>query len=332
MRWRGLSEAGETGVAKAIALPALLLFLLAGYAATQNPPAPPDRDSEAFRISVDVPLVVLHATVTDRQGSLVSNLGEQDFEVFENGAAQPIRLFKDEDIPVTVGLVIDHSTTMRPKLAEVSAAARSFVRSSNRRDEMFVVNFNEKVSLGLPTAIRFSDSTAVLERAIASKRTEGETALYDAIAKALEELQAGSRDKKVLVVVSDGGDNASVCTLPQLMKLAERSSAIIYTVGIFDETDPDGKPHVLRRLAHATGGEAFFPSQAAEVVAICERIARDIRHQYTIGYVPTNPARDGAYRAIRVHARPSGRRGLSVRTRTGYVAGGEPPHDKTGVQ
>ena len=156
-----------------------------GYAGHQAPPAPQDRDSGPFRISVDVALVVLHATVTDRQGGFVSDLGEQDFEVYEDGVPQPIRLFSNEDIPVTVGLVVDHSTSMRPKLAEVTAAARAFVRSSNREDEMFVVNFNETVSLGLPAAIRFTDSTAELGNAIAATPTGGQTALYDAIAKAL---------------------------------------------------------------------------------------------------------------------------------------------------
>jgi VWFA-related protein len=322
---RRLSGAGEGGVARAIALPILLLSALAGNAGDQAPPAGQERDLGPLRISVDVALVVLHATVTDRQAGFVSDLGEQDFTVYENGVPQRIGLFKNEDVPVTVGLVVDHSTTMGPKLSEVSAAARIFVRSSNREDEMFVVNFNEIVSLGLPSTIRFSDSTAELEVAIETAPAGGRTALYDAIAKALGELQAGSRDKKVLIVVSDGGDNASACSLAQVMKLAGESSAVIYTIGLFDEDDPDRNPGVLRRLAQATGGEAFLPDKLSEVVAICQRIARDIRHQYTIGYVPINRTRDGAYRAIRVLARSKGRDRMSVRTRTGYIAGGESP-------
>jgi Ca-activated chloride channel homolog len=276
--------------------------------------------------------VVLHATVSDRQGGFVSNLGEQDFVVYEDGRPQPIRLFRNEDIPVTVGLVVDHSTTMQSKLAEVAAAARTFVRSSNREDEMFVVNFNEIVSLGLPGRIRFTDSTAELENAITTAPADGQTALYDAIAKGLEELQAGSRDKKVLIVVSDGGDNVSAHSLAQVMNLAEQSSAVIYTVGLFDQEDPDRNPGVLKRLAQATGGEAFLPYQLSDVVTICEGIARDIRHQYTIGYVPTNPARDGSYRAIRVVARAKGHDKVSVRTRTGYRAGGEPRLDQKGAK
>ena len=320
-----LPRAGKRGAARVIGLPLLLLIALVAYAGQQAPPAGQDHASESFRVKVDVALVVLHATVTDREGGLISTLGEQDFEVYENGVRQPIRLFSNEDIPVTVGLVVDHSTTMRRKLAEVSAAARTFVRSSNREDEMFVVNFNEKVSLGLPGTIRFTNSTAELENAITAAPAGGETALYDGIAKGLEELQAGSRAKKVLIVVSDGGDNASAHSLAQAMKLARQSSAVIYAIGIFDEEDPDRNPGVLKRLAAATGGEAFFPEELSEVVAICERIARDIRHQYTIGYVPSNPAPDGTYRAIRVLARAKGHGRLSVRTRSGYLAGGAPP-------
>jgi VWFA-related protein len=330
---KGLSRAGGRGAAKVIALPTLLLIVLMGYAGHQTPPALQDRDSGPLRISVDVDLVVLHATVSDRQGGFVSDLGERDFEVYEDGVPQSIRLFSSEDVPVTVGLVVDHSTSMFPKIVEVTAAARAFVRSSNRADEMFVVNFNERASLGLPGAFRFTDSTAELGDAIAATPAGGQTALYDAIAKGLEGLQAGSRDKKVLIVVSDGGDNVSAHSLAQVMNLAGQSSAVIYTVGIFEAEDPDRNPRVLKRLAQATGGEAFFPGQTDEVVAICERIARDIRHQYTIGYVPINLAHDGAYHAIRVLARAQGHHDkLSVRTRTGYIAGGEPRRDDKNAQ
>ena len=282
-------------ISKAIRLAALFLMVLSVYAGYQAPTAVQDPAAASFRISVDVPLVVLHATVTDRQGSLVSNLGEQDFQVYENGVPQHIQLFKNEDIPVAVGLVIDHSTSMAPKLAEVTAAARAFVRSSNREDQIFVVNFNEIASLGLPPSIRFTDSAAELEYAISDQSARGQTALYDAIAKALEQLQTASRDKKVLVMVSDGGDNASRRKLDEVMKLAERSSAVIYTIGVFDPDDPDKNPDVLSRLARATGGEAFLPGKLDEVVADCERIARDVRHQYIIGYAPSNPAPDGSY-------------------------------------
>lgn len=322
----GLPRSMACGAARVIALPVLFLV---GYAAYQAPPASQDRDSDSFRIAVDVALVVLHATVTEPDGGYVHNLVEQDFQVLEDGVPQRIRLFKNEDVPVTVGLVIDHSSTMRPKLAEVSAAARTFVRASNREDEVFVVNFNERVALGLPGAIRFTNNTSVLENAITTMPTGGMTALYDAIAKALEESRAGSKDRKVLIVVSDGGDNASARSLNQVMKLAAQSSAIIYTVGLFDEGDPDRNPGVLKRLADATGGEAFLPDRANEVAPICGRIARDIRHQYTIGYVPAKLAHDSVYRAIRVRAQAKGHGRLLVRTRAGYMPGSEPRLDET---
>jgi VWFA-related protein len=312
------------GVARATALAVLFLIGFAGYARYQVQPVGPGPEPDSFRIAVDVSLVVLPATVTNRQGSLVTSLGKQDFKVYENGVLQQIQLFENQDIPVAVGLVVDHSTSMGPKIVEVTGAARAFVRSSNLEDEIFVVNFNEIASLGLPTAIRFTDSTAILERAIADDSTTGQTALYDAVAMGLEHLQASSRDKKVLIVVSDGGDNASRRKLDQVMKMAEESSAVIYTIGLFDDQDPDRNPGVLSRMARTTGGEAFLPRQLDEVKAICERIARDIRHQYTIGYVPSNPARDGSYRAVRVLSRTSGQGKLSVRTRTGYIAGREP--------
>lgn len=329
---RELSRVVKRRAVKAIAAPVLLLIALAAYAGQQAPPAPQDHDAGSLRISVDVALVVLDATVTDREGGLVSDLSEQDFRISEDGVPQRIRLFRNEDIPVTVGLVIDHSTTILPKLAEVAAAARTFVRSSNREDEMFVVNFNETATLGLRGAAHFTNSAADLEAAIVMTPPHGMTALYDAIAKGLGELQVGSRDRKVLIVVSDGGDNASAVGLPQVMKLAQRSSAVIYTVGLLDEADPDRNPRVLKRLAEATGGIAFFPEKLSEVVAICERIAREIRHQYTIGYVPGNPARDGSYRAIRVLARAKSHGRLSVRTRTGYIAGGAPRLDEKGAK
>jgi VWFA-related protein len=314
---------GEHGVARGTVLPTLLLMVMVGHAGYQAPVVRQDPDAGSFRISVDVALVVLQATVTDRQGSVVSTLGERDFEVDEDGIPQHIQLFKNEDIPVTAGLVVDHSTSMWPKMAEVIAAARAFVRSSNREDEMFVVNFNENVSLGLPATVRFSDRTAELEQAILQTGTRGMTALYDAIFKGLEEVQAGSREKKVLIVVSDGGDNASRHSLEQVMKLAEESSAVIYTIGVFDESDQEKNPAVLKRLANATGGETFVPVELDEVVAICERIARDIRHQYTIGYVPINRSRDGDFRHIRLIARAKGQGKLSVRTRSGYIPGGQ---------
>ncbi|HEY3442339.1 MAG TPA: VWA domain-containing protein [Paludibaculum sp.] len=318
------------GVYRAWAILALFPLGMARSTGQQVPPVDP-QEPDTYRISVNVDLVVLHATVRDGKGRFASNLRAQDFKVYEEGVRQTIRLFRHEDTPVTVGLVVDHSGSMKRKLADVITAARTFVRASNPEDEMFVVNFNEHVSLGLPESTRFTNRPDELENAILKTPADGMTALYDAVSVALGRLQTGGREKKVLIVISDGGDNASKRKLAEALTMAAKSSALVYTVGIFDEDDPDRNPGVLNRLARATGGEAYMPDNFSALPAVCERIARDIRHQYTIGYVPANPAQRGAYRAIRVVAAAAGAGKLSVRARDGYVAGGESPPFKDGA-
>src|SRR5947209_9166656 len=189
------------------------------------------QDPQTYQLSVNVDLVVLNATVRDQKGRVASDLRQQDFEVFEDGVRQSIRIFRHEDIPVTVGLVIDHSGSMRPKLASVTAAARTFIQSSSPDDQMFVVNFNEKVTRGLPTAIPFTNRPDELASAISSTPATGKTAIYDAVWKAREWLAGGSRDKKVLIVISDGGDNASAHTLADVLHAGNKSNMQVYTIG-----------------------------------------------------------------------------------------------------
>jgi Ca-activated chloride channel homolog len=293
---------------------ALALIGLTAAACAQVP--------EPFQISVNVDLVVLNVTVRDRDGRVVPDLREQNFEIRDGGALQSTRLFRHEDIPVVVGLVVDHSGSMRRKMPDVIAAVRTFVQSSRPDDEMFVVNFNEHVTLGLSDAVHLSNLPEELALAISRTPADGETALYDAIVKAQELLQASTREKKVLFVISDGGDNASTHTMAEILKTAGQSSTMVYTIGIFDDQDADRNPAVLTRLAVETGGEAFFPAEIREVVSICERIARDIRSQYTLGYVPANPAKPGHYRRIQVTARSADHPKLFVRTRSGYIGAG----------
>ena len=304
----------------------LLFFLivLTGYSQPQNsrqsPPRLNNQNDNQDTIKINVDLVVLHAAVQNSDLTPVSGLGKEDFQVYEDGVLQEIESFSHEDIPVTVGLVIDNSGSMRPKRTEVVAAALAFARASNTKDQIFVVNFNEHVSFGLPANTPFTDKTAQLEFALSKVAADGMTALYDAVAAALEHLKKGDRDKHALIVISDGGDNASRHNLARIMALASRSEAIIYTIGIYDRDDPDRNPGSLKRLAKATGGEAFLPGSVKDVVPICERIARDIRNQYTITYVPKDIKYDGKYRVIQVNAVAPGHGRLMVRARAGYYA------------
>jgi Ca-activated chloride channel family protein len=280
----------------------------------------PIPQSSRYTLSVDVNLVVLHVTVQDKKGIPVPGLGKDNFHVYDNGVSQKIRLFRREDVPATVGLVLDNSGSMRRKRTEVTAAALVFARSSNPEDEMFVVNFNEHVSMGLPPNKAFTSSVNELQGALSRFRADGKTALYDATAVALEHLQESPLKKKALIIVSDGGDNASARNFRQTLRMAEHSDAIIYTVGVFDEYDEDRNPGVLKRIAKVTGGRAFFPDDIKAVTGVLRRISEEIRNQYTIGYVPETQKRDGAYHSVRVTLSGHHSHNWLVRTRTGYFA------------
>jgi Ca-activated chloride channel family protein len=277
---------------------------------------------EAFRISVSLELVVLHATVHNGKNRVAVDLPREAFTVVEDGVQQSLRLFRHEDTPVTVGLIVDHSGSMRPKLLDVASASRLFVEASRGDDEMFIVNFNETPRLGLPPAIPFTNRPDLLERAISGSPASGQTALYDATLEGLKRLERGKHEKKAIIVISDGADNASSHTMAQLLAAAQQSSALIYAIGIFAPDDPDSNPQVLRRLARITGGDAFFPEGPAAIKAACQTIAREIRGQYTLGYVSSNPPRPGAAHSIRVRAQSPPDK-LTVRTRTGYISAGK---------
>jgi VWFA-related protein len=283
---------------------------------SQAPPAP----NSQFTIKSSVNVVLLHMTVRDRTGNLVDELHKEDFQIYEDRVPQRIESFSHEDVPVTVGLVVDNSGSMKSKLPEVVTAALAFVRSSNSQDEMFLVNFNDRVSFGLPRNIPFTDQPDQLRLALSKAQPEGRTALYDAISYAIGHLKQGNHDKKALIVVSDGGDNISKHTLPETLALAVKSDAMIYTIGLFDLDDPDRNPGVLKELAKATGGDSFFPNSTKEVRSICEDIAHEIRNQYTITYKSSNEKQDGSYRSIKVKTQGPDHGRLAVRVRAGYYA------------
>ena len=236
----------------------LFLIVLPSLAWPQESAPSQSRQGDEYTIRVNADSVVLHATVQNHKGILVSGLGKDDFQVYEDGVLQQIEYFSHEDIPVTVGLVVDNSGSMGPKRPEVIAAALAFARSSNPQDQMFVVNFNEHVSFGLPDNTPFTDQVAQLEVALSRIDADGETALYDAVAVALEHLKKGNRDKKVLIVVSDGGDNASKHNLGQVMAMAGQSDAIIYTIGIFDDGRSRPEPWCAQAACQGHGWRGFL--------------------------------------------------------------------------
>jgi Ca-activated chloride channel homolog len=280
---------------------------------------------------VKTELVVLPVRVTDGHGDFVSGLSREDFQVFEDGRPQKITTFQRGDTPVTVGLVVDHSRSMGPELTEVAAAVSAFAQSSNPQDEMFVVDFNDQVWFQLLDGKPFSNDPAELEKAVSAVTARGMTALYDAVAEGLNHLQLGNWDKKALVIVSDGGDNASQHKYSQILALAQRSQTLIYSIGLLGALDQDENPEALRRLCKNTGGIAYFPSSDAYVKELSTQIARDLREQYTLGFAPEESSNNHSFRKIEVRVAAPGRGKLHVRSRPGYFgAQDKPPAAATG--
>jgi VWFA-related protein len=238
--------------------------------------------------------------------------------VYENGRRQPVTLFRQEDTAVTVGLVVDHSRSMGPKLPGVSAAVSAFAQSSNPNDEMFVVDFSDNVSVELPGGKPFTSNSRELAQAVSAVSARGMTALYDAVGEGLNHLQLGRWDKKALIIVSDGGDNASGRKYADVLDLAHRSQAVIYAIVLVGASEEEN-PGILTRLCKDTGGLAFFPSEGQSVSDISKSIARDLREQYTLGFTPEKRTGD-AYRKIHVNVTAPGRGKMKVRTRAGYSA------------
>ena len=301
-------------------LRAILILGLAIAVQTLPAQAPAaDASGQPFKLSATAELVLLDVSVRNAAGDHVGNLSKDNFRVFEDGKLQSITHFASDDVPVTVGLVIDTSGSMRPKYQEVVGAALAFIQASNRNDEVFVVNFGDRVNSGLPEGVPFTADVKQLRAALSLGVPAGRTALYDAILFSLHHLEQGNREKKTLMLVSDGGDNRSVHRSQEVMRVVRESRATIYTIGIFDEADPEQNPEMLRRLAQAGGGEYFFPKQLSEVVGICQQIASDIRTRYTLGYVPVRSGEEGSLRRIKVTASTPGGRRLVVHTRASYV-------------
>jgi VWFA-related protein len=301
--------------------------------AAQNPPAqnpatppptpkgeePSEKNGGIFVFHKEVDEVTLHATVVDDKNRLVTDLGRGDFTVFEDNQQQKITSFRREDIPVAMGIVIDNSGSMREKRPAVNAAAINFVKSSNPQDRVFVVNFNEDFFLDQD----YTASIPKLKDALDRIEARGGTALYDAVVASADHLKkSATLEKKVLLVVTDGEDNASRESLEQaIRRLQEENGPTVYTIGLLQDEHSKRAKRALRQMAEETGGIAFFPQGLAEVDSITQQIAHDIRNQYTIGYKPTKPQSEGGFRSVKVDANAKGYKKLQVRTRSGYYAG-----------
>jgi len=313
-----------------------LCLMLTGAAFLSGEQNPQDsgraREPEAvFRAQAR--LVVCHVTVADKNGRPIVNLTQPAFTVYENGVQQGIKVFKREDVPVSLGLVIDNSRSMREKRAKITAAALTLVKASNPEDEAFVVNFNDRAFLDLPNGKDFTNDIHELEEALSLIDSTGGTAMRDAMRLSIDHLaKKAHHDKKVLVVLTDGRDNSSTVSFESLLRSAQQSDVLIYVVGLLDvedalasaagqhsdDTEVARAKHALEELAVATGGESYFPGALSEVDRIAWRVARDIRNQYTIAYTPTDQAMDSSYREIRISVNAPSH--PTVRTRSGYFA------------
>lgn len=277
---------------------------------------PDAKDDFVFRAMVEE--VSLHATVTDNKKRLVTNLGRSAFKVFEDGKPQLITSFRNEDIPVALGIVIDDSASMLEKRKQVNRAALNLVRASNQQDQVFVVNFNEHYSIDQD----FTGDVGKLSGALEKVHSNGETALYDVLIASAKHLSTSTLQKRVLVVVTDGEDNSSNASLEHTVELLQgENGPIVYAIGILDDASPKAARNALQTIATKTGGIAFLPKNEKETDKISARVAHDIRNQYAIAYKPDNPPAKGGYRTIRVEAKAHGYKDLTVRTRNGYYAG-----------
>jgi Ca-activated chloride channel homolog len=265
----------------------------------------------------DTRLVVLNVSVFDKDGKIIKDLGKGAFKVYENGEKQTVSTFRQEDVPISLGLIIDTSASMTDKRDRVASAALAMVKASNPQDEVFIINFNEAAVL----AREFTNNTKDLENALRNLEPKGETAMRDALLLGIEHLRhRAHKDKKVLLVVTDGEDNSSMETQAHLVEVAQQNDVIIYAIGLLGAEEPESAARArkqLSELTQQTGGQSWFPNDVAEIANITPAIAHEIRNQYILTYTPMNLAADGTFRKIRVDVDVPG---AVVRTRSGYYA------------
>lgn len=287
--------------------------LLLGVCAAQT--------TQEWRLVSEVRLVLLDVGVRGKDGNSVSGLRREQFRVFDNGRPTPLTSFLQEDLPVTLGIVTDASGSMSRKRAGVITSALLLVRESNPEDEVFLVSFNDTVRRGLPSGMAFTNQAKVLRAALLREQMAGRTAIRDGLHEALLHIGNGSKQRRALVLISDGADNASHTTEEEILEQVRATHTTIYTIELFDEQNPERDPGFLRRIAALSGGE-FYRQQpgARDLEGICRLIAHDIRGRYLLGFTPMAAA-EREVRRIRVEVRDSERGKLTARTRRTYIAG-----------
>ena len=301
---------------------------VATFAWAQTPtPSPPTIKQQPQgpdeKITIETDLVPLRVTVTDREGRAIRELKKEDFKVYENSVEQAINYFSSEAAPTSWGLVLDRSGSMAEMIGDVYRAALHIIDEGTEQDEMFIVTFSDQSEI----VQDFTSDRHSLENSILGLRAEGGTALYDAVAFALDHIQQGKHKKKVLMVLTDGEDNSSHIKFRKLIERAEEEGVLIYTVGMFEEMSGmrfkmgrSGSQSELEKLAEVTGARAHFPTDIEGCRQSMREIAREVSEQYTLGYYPSNKTHDSKWRAIRVVVRQEGNKKYVARTRSGYYA------------
>ena len=278
---------------------------------------------EVFKLNVNVDLTEVHVNVTDENDRPVGNLKKDNFRLFEDKTEQTIAVFKHEDIPVSLGLVIDNSRSIEPRKQRLDAAALSFVRKGNPEDETFVVHFDDQPRLNRD----FTDSIPLLEETLAEMKPYGQTAIYDALILALKQMERAKHMKRAILLITDGVDNSSKHTMSEAVEATKRSRVAVYVVGLLSMSGGAKAEESLLRIAEASGGRAFFPNDVDEARFYMERVARDLREQYTLGYFPSNITRNGKWRSIRVEVVPPPGLPKNVKLNASYRRGYYGPGD-----
>jgi VWFA-related protein len=291
----------------------LLLFTVSGLWAQDS----------VYKLNVNVDLTEIHVNVTDQHDRPIGNLTKENFRVFEDRTEQRISIFKHEDLPVSLGLVVDNSRSIEPRKQRLDAAAVSFVRKSNAQDEAFVVHFDDEARVSTD----FTDSISVLEDALAKEKPFGQTAIYDALILAVDHMEQAKHQKRAILLITDGVDNSSKHTLEEALERTKRSHVAVYTVGLLSQSGGQKAEDSLVRIAEASGGRAFFPNNVEEARGYMERVARDLREQYTLGYFPTNASRAGGWRSVRVEIVPPPHLPPTIKLVANYRHGYYGPND-----